>query len=120
MDARLSKDQLRGVMGLREALRVFTREFRRDMPAPLIDMFLLVALDEGRTIGHYADHAGVSKSVASRHLHDLADRDRYGDAGYGLIHVQLTPHSMREKEVWLTAKGKVLCERMLRTWIMSQ
>jgi hypothetical protein len=52
---------------------------------PQYRTFLVVVLDEGKSVQEYADAAGVSKSVMSRHILDLGDRTRYMEVGLGLM-----------------------------------
>jgi hypothetical protein len=54
----------------------------------------------------------------SRHLHDIGDRQRSGKAGFGLIEMR-TGRTFRDKEVYLTPKGRALLVRMERDWQMS-
>jgi hypothetical protein len=49
------------------ALKGFTG-IRDTMPLQYVMSFLLVALDDGQSVGEYARRAGVSESVMSRHL----------------------------------------------------
>jgi DNA-binding MarR family transcriptional regulator len=76
--------------------------------------FLLVAMDEGKSVQDYADAPGVSKSVMSRHILDLGDRTRYMEAGLGLMYSR--PSELRKHEVWLTPTGKALAKKILRLW----
>jgi hypothetical protein len=62
------------------ALREFMRE-RGDMPAQYILSFLLVAMDEGKSVSEYAQAVGVSNSVMSRHLLDIGERNRHLEKG---------------------------------------
>jgi DNA-binding MarR family transcriptional regulator len=82
------------------------RLVRQTMPAHLIEALLRVALDEGRSVKWYAEQSAVSTSVMSRHLLDLGSEFRSGDAGLELVEKRTAAHSLREHEVYLTAKGR--------------
>lgn len=67
--------------------------------------FLRVASSEGKGVTEYADEAGVYKTVMTRHLLDLGDRDRHGDDGLGLIAQVRDRQDMRINRAWLAPKG---------------
>jgi hypothetical protein len=66
------KDSLTGMLGALENFRAI----RLTMPLQYVISFLLVASDEGKSVSDYAEKAGVSLSVMSRHLLDIGDRIR--------------------------------------------
>jgi DNA-binding MarR family transcriptional regulator len=86
---------------------------------PQYRTFLVVVLDEGKSVQEYADAAGVSKSVMSRHILDLGDRTRYMEAGLGLMYSRPNPDELRKHEVWLTPTGKALAKKILRLWTLA-
>ena len=53
------------------------RSLRGTMPLQYVTAFMLVAEEEGLGVVDYAQRAGVSISVMSRHLLDIGDRDRH-------------------------------------------
>jgi DNA-binding MarR family transcriptional regulator len=67
-----------------------------------------------RAFKEYGHEAGVSMSVASRHLLDIGDRDRYMEPGFGLVTQKLDPMELRKKRVTLTAKGVALAHELVR------
>lgn len=79
---------------------------RSTMPASAIQAFLLVAEKEGLTVGEYAKKAGISPTTMSRHLLDMGERDRDGEAGAGLVEGRENILNRREKVYHLTAKGR--------------
>jgi DNA-binding MarR family transcriptional regulator len=81
---------------------------RRDIPAQYMDSFWHVVMKEGLTVTEYAEIAGVSKSVMSRHLLDIGDYYRSGAPGLGLVTYRLSPHDARAHGVYLTEKGRKL------------
>jgi DNA-binding MarR family transcriptional regulator len=84
------------------------------MPLQYVTTFLLVALNEGRGVTEYAEMAGVSQSVMSRHLLDIGERDRYMEKGFGLITYRPNPFELRKHEVFLTDKGRALAHEIVR------
>jgi DNA-binding MarR family transcriptional regulator len=111
----ISDDERRSTRGLIAALDVFY-ELRHDMPARYISSFLLVMEEEGLAVSEYAQRAGVSNSVMSRHLLDIGDRDRHGNPGFMLVSAQRDPLELRRVRVRLTDKGRVIARRILRAW----
>jgi DNA-binding MarR family transcriptional regulator len=76
---------------------------------------MLIALDEGKSIGEYARKAGVTPSVMSRHILDLSDSTRrINDRGMELVVTKLNPENRREHVVYLTEKGKGLLSKITR------
>lgn len=96
-------------------LRPFTKEVRHDMPLQLVLTFLSVARYPGKSVGDYAEMEGVSKSVMSRHLLDLGERNRKMEPGFGLVGARPHPMELRRHEVFLTPKGRALLQAMART-----
>jgi DNA-binding MarR family transcriptional regulator len=86
-------------------LRPFFKEFRNDMPAQLISTFATIARHPGKAVKEYADMEGVSKSVMSRHILDLGERNRRMEPGFGLVQAIPHPMELRKHEVTLTPKG---------------
>ncbi len=102
----LPDDERKSARTILTALSSFF-EIRETMPLQYVTAFLLVAEEEGLGIGEYAKRANVSVSVMSRHLQDIGDRDRHKDPGFGLVTSRSNPMNLREKEVFLTDKGRV-------------
>lgn len=90
------------------------REKKPTMPMQYVTTFLLVALDEGKSVKEYAEQAGVSTSVMSRHLLDIGERDRYMKEGLGLVTYRPNPLELRKHEVFLTDKGRAMVHRIVR------
>lgn len=67
--------------------------------------FLRVAGDEGKGVTEYADDAQVYKTVMTRHLLDLGDRNRHGEDGLGYINQVRDRMDMRVNRAWVTQKG---------------
>jgi DNA-binding MarR family transcriptional regulator len=103
-------DALRSLMAAVEPFR----EIRPTMPLQYVIAFLLVAMDEGLSVSDYAQRAGVSLSVMSRHLLDIGERNRHMEEGFGLITSRQSPLELRRNEIYLTPKGKALLHKIVR------
>lgn len=100
------------------ALNAF-RGTRADMPLQYVITFLLVAMEEGKSVGEYARRCGVAKSVLSRHILDLSVRARSGGPGLDLLMTRTNPTDARSHEVFLTPKGRTVAHQVLQAWKMS-
>jgi hypothetical protein len=87
---------------------------RGSLPLPAVTTFLLVALDEGKGVGAYAQAFGMHRSMMSRYLHDLADRARNGGPGLGLIAILSHPTHPRRRQIFLTERGRLIAGRIFR------
>lgn len=81
------------------------RKLDPTMPVQYQYAFLLVMLYEGRSVGEYAQIAGQSVSVMSRHILDIGPTTRRREAGLGLVALKPAPNDLRRHEVFLTPKG---------------
>lgn len=101
------------VSALLSALEVF-RAIRRTMPLQYVTAFLLVAEEEGLGVGDYAEKAGESVSVMSRHLLDIGERNRSMTDGFGLVTYRSNPMELRKHEYTLTDKGRAVLHQIKR------
>jgi len=107
-------DRNRGVVnGLLGALDPF-RAIRSTMPLQYVVAFLLVAQEELLGVGEYAERAGVSVSVMSRHLLDIGERNRHLEKGFGLVTYRANPMELRKHEYMLTDRGRALLHQITR------
>jgi DNA-binding MarR family transcriptional regulator len=83
------------------------------VPLAVVEAFLLVALYEGASLKDLCRLSGAAQSTLSRHLLDLADRNRKGEPGLKLVGWRHPPEELRRKEYFLTAKGRALRDRLL-------
>lgn len=79
------------------------------MPHQYIKAFLAVALEEGLGVGDYAQRAGISMTTMSRHLHDIGERNRHMEKGFGLVTYRANPTSLRQHEYTLRTKAARCC-----------
>lgn len=89
---------------------------RGSIPLPYVTIFLMVALDEGKSVSAYARTLGISdRRVVSRYFRVIGERARNGGPGLGLVTVEQSPtHSRARARVLLTAKGRSVAEAILQ------
>ena len=54
------------------------------MPLQYVRAFILVATEEGLSVGEYARRARIAPALTTRHLADVGTTNRYHEAGFGL------------------------------------
>jgi len=111
----LPENERTAVRNLLSALDPF-RSLRSTIPLQYVTAFLLVARDEGLGVTEYAERAGVSQSVMSRHLLDIGERNRHMEEGFGLVTYRASPMELRKHEYTLTDKGRALAHQICRQW----
>lgn len=109
----LPDGERRAARVMMQALEPF-RELRADMPLQYVRSFLLVCEEEGLGPTEYAQRAGTSQSVMSRHLLDIGDRNRHMAPGFGLVTQRQDPLELRKHQVLLTPKGRAAMHRLKR------
>lgn len=90
------------------------REVRPTMPLQHAYTFLMVAMDEGRSVSEYAERAGTAQTVMTRHLLDIGEQTRTREPGLGLVVRKTDPMDMRKHQVFLTVKGRALLHKIMR------
>lgn len=89
---------------LLNALEPFV-EIRHTMPLQYVTAFLRVVADEGLGVTKYADEAGISKTVMTRHLLDIGERSRDHGEGFGLVYQKRDIHDLRINRTYATPQG---------------
>jgi DNA-binding MarR family transcriptional regulator len=116
----LSTDSAKKVLGILHGLMdafvkgIRTKNPNSNPPASYLSVFCLVAMNEGLSVEEYAQRAKVSKSTMSRHLLNIGDRDRKMKPGLGLVTARPNLHDRRQREYFLTNRGRVLAEKIAR------
>jgi DNA-binding MarR family transcriptional regulator len=100
-------EQLAVIRQLRASLDPFFR-IRVMIPARFIQAFLVVAEKEGESVTYYAKQADIPVTTMSRNLIDMSVLDRHYDDGPGLVDSKDNPTNRREKQYFLTPKGRAL------------
>ncbi len=82
-----------------------------EFPLQWAIVFLRIAQDEGASLKDIADQTGISMSVMSRTIGALSNYRRMGKP-YGIVTVKMAKDDRRRKELFLSAKGKRLIEKL--------
>lgn len=104
--------------GLNKALR-FVRELQKldtHLTLSCLHTFLRAAENGGGTIAHIVRLSPSSKSAVCRHVQELSEVSVFKNQGgrvvpvpgHGLLLTRDRPEGRREKEVFLTARGRAL------------
>jgi DNA-binding MarR family transcriptional regulator len=82
-----------------------------EFPIQWAIVFMTIAENEGAALKDIAEQTGISMSVMSRTIGALSNTRRMGKP-YGLVLVKLAKDDKRRKELYLSAKGKRLLEKV--------
>lgn len=74
-------------------------------------VFIQIAQNEGAALKDIAEQTGISMSVMSRTIGALSNYRRMGKP-YGIVTVKSAKDDRRRKELFLSAKGKKLIEKL--------
>ncbi len=89
---------------------------RAEFTPGLMQLFMLVAQNEGATQAALADLAGVKRPTLSVRLMNLGDLDRRIGAGLKLVEQRVSLEDRRAREVYLTDKGRELFKRLVAAY----
>lgn len=93
---------------LAAALQAFTNFTREpDVQIQTVQSFLVIALGGNPSRDELARQIGLTQAAASRNLKKMCEAPR-GQAGYGLITMDLDPMDHRRRTIRLTARGHEL------------
>lgn len=109
----LSDEERQQLKRFCEVLQEFI-DLRPNMPMHQVVVMLAVALDEGKSLKHYAGVADYATSTVSRTFLDNGPKLRSGEEGLGLLEARPSTHSLREHETHLTTKGRALFRSVAR------
>ena len=82
-----------------------------EFPIQWVTVFAEIAMEEGVSLKDISDKTGISMSVMSRTIGALSNARRMGKP-YGLVVVRHAKDDRRRKELFLSAKGKKLVEKL--------
>lgn len=85
-----------------------------------VQAFLLVAQNEGLPLQEYARLAQMTRVNMSRNLLDIADWNRRGQPGYGLVVGREHIPNRRWKEYHLTDKGRALVRKIGKNFAQKE
>lgn len=112
MPKSIEEDDLTAVKRLERALRQVRTSIDPLVPTQVVQAFLAVAANEGKTLTELAEVLGTNLSTASRQLLDLGDRNRKMEQGYMLVDRQVDPMNLRINRYTLTPKGRLLIKEL--------
>jgi DNA-binding MarR family transcriptional regulator len=111
----IAPDDNRIIQSLLQALDTFLK-LRGHIPLRELVTFLHIVLDEGNEAIEYADRLRLSRAAMSKYVHDLADRNRGGGPGLGLIEFKYkSPNSNNRMPIFLTKKGRSVAAAILKS-----
>ena len=84
------------------------------IPFPYILTFLMVAVDEGKSVGAYARELNVDRFLMSRHIRCIGDRGRDGRPGLGLVTTRRVDKFPARTAIFLTDKGRAVAAQVHR------
>jgi DNA-binding MarR family transcriptional regulator len=86
-------------------------EIDPEFPIQWVTVFAEIATEEGISLKDVSERTGISMSVMSRTIGALSNARRMGKP-YGLVTVKSAKDDRRRKELFLSARGKKLMERL--------
>jgi DNA-binding MarR family transcriptional regulator len=103
----MTTKKLKKLQSILQELTAIDPEFPIQWAIVLIE----IAFEEGISLKDVAERTGISMSVMSRTIGALSNSRRMGKP-YGLVNVRASKEDLRRKELFLTAKGKKLAEKL--------
>jgi DNA-binding MarR family transcriptional regulator len=107
MTTKTNSKKLKKLQVILQELTAIDPEF----PIQWVLVFAEIAMEEGISLKDVADRTGISMSVMSRTIGALSNARRMGKP-YGLVVVKAAKDDRRRKELFLSAKGKKLAEKL--------
>jgi hypothetical protein len=89
------------------------RQLRATIPLQYVYTFLQVVADEGQGPTKYAEEAGTSVTVMTRHLLDIGARNRQHEEGFGLVTQQRDRVDLRRTHAVGTPEGKKVIRQVM-------
>lgn len=89
------------------------RELFPDIPMQTISVFLIIAMKPGISQRELLKLMGTSQSGVSRNVMALANVNRHGKPGLGLIVQLRDPFDARQISLGLSPTGKMLIDRVI-------
>lgn len=112
MKPKMEDEDRKALQRVLRSLKVF-KVLNERMPMNYVLSFMVVAVDEGKSVTEYAQMLGVNNTTMSRHLLDIGPFNRNHEEGYGLIEYRPDPLERRRHQYYLTHKGKQFVEMIL-------
>ncbi|MBZ9671648.1 MarR family winged helix-turn-helix transcriptional regulator [Mesorhizobium sp. ES1-3] len=89
----------------------FLAEFRKldsEMQMQTALIFLLIAKDEGCSVRDLEQLTGLTSASCSRNVAALSDVGRKGNPGHNLVAVKVDADDRRQRNLFLTTKGRAV------------
>lgn len=96
------------MQNMKLALHHMREQTAPQLPVQVVEAFLLVAKNEGRSLQDLAELADAQMSTMSRQLLDLGERNRKMEEGFKLVKSEQNPMNLRSNMYSLTPKGRLL------------
>lgn len=109
---KLSEAEAKALIKARRLVEAF-RKVDHKIPASYIAAYLAVALEPSKGPTHYAKVLGTIQPIASRMLLEIGPKARHKDEPLGLVDKDVSPHSLRDHEYFLTLRGKALMQEII-------
>jgi DNA-binding MarR family transcriptional regulator len=112
MTKTITEDDLTAVRRLERAMRQVRASIDPLVPTQVVQAFLAVASNEGKSLTELAEVLGTNLSTTSRQMLDLGERNRKMEQGYQLVDRQIDPLNLRTNRYTLTTKGRLLIKEL--------
>lgn len=110
----MTEQEIKAVTKVDRLLGEFRSSIDPNIPAQMLQTFMAVAMNEGKSLTEYAELVSANLSTASRHMLELGDRNRRLEAGYGLVVRTPDPMNLRQNAYTLSRKGKLLLANIVK------
>lgn len=110
----MTEDNIRAIRKANRLLSQFRTSIDPNIPAQVLQTFLTVAMNEGKSLTEISELVGSNLSTTSRHLLELGERNRRLEPGYNLVDRRTDPMNLRQNCYTLTTKGKLLVAEIVK------
>lgn len=110
----MNDNEMKAAVKIDRLLSQFRSSIDPNIPAQMLQTFMAVAMNEGKSLTEIADIVSANLSTASRHLLELGDRNRRMEPGYGLVARTPDPMNLRQNSYSLTPKGRLLLTSIIK------
>ena len=111
----MTEDEFRSARRADRLLSQFRTSIDPNIPAQMLQTFMTVAMNEGKSLTEIASLVSSNISTTSRHLLELGERNRRMEPGFNLVERRADPMNLRQNSYTLTSKGKLLLAAVIKT-----
>jgi len=108
----MTPDDMKTLKRINRVLGIMRTSISPTVPVQVVQAFVAVALNEGKSLTEIAQICGGNLSTTSRHLLDLGERNRKKEPGYGLVHRAEDAEQLRKNNYTLTPRGRLLAAQL--------